>query len=587
MFRSHTCGELRLADAGKNVTLSGWVQRTRKMGGMTFVDLRDRYGITQLVFNTDVNAELCERANHLGREFVIQVKGTVSERSSKNSNLPTGDIEIIVSELNILNTAQTPPFTIEDNTDGGDDLRMKYRYLDLRRIAVRKNLELRHRMTMEVRRYLDSKGFLEVETPMLIGSTPEGARDFVVPSRMNPGQFYALPQSPQTLKQLLMVSGFDRYFQIVKCFRDEDLRADRQPEFTQIDCEMSFVEQEDIINMFEGMAKHLFKELRGVELTEPFQRMPWSDAMKYYGSDKPDLRFGMKFVELMDILKGYGFSVFDGAAYIGGICAEGAAHYTRKQIDQLTDFVKRPQIGAKGLVYARVEEDGHVKSSVDKFYSQEVLQQMKEAFGAKPGDLILILSGGDAMKTRKQLCELRLEMGNQLGLRDKNKFACLWVVDFPMFEWSEEEGRLMAMHHPFTHPKDEDIPLLDTDPAAVRADAYDMVVNGVEVGGGSIRIHDSQLQAKMFEILGFTPEKAQEQFGFLMNAFKFGAPPHGGLAYGLDRWVSLFAGLDSIRDCIAFPKNNSGRDVMLDAPGYLDQKQLDELNLVVDIKEDK
>ena len=587
MFRSHTCGELRLADAGKNVTLSGWVQRTRKMGGMTFVDLRDRYGITQLVFNTDVNAELCERANHLGREFVIQVKGTVSERSSKNSNLPTGDIEIIVSELNILNTAQTPPFTIEDNTDGGDDLRMKYRYLDLRRTAVRKNLELRHRMTMEVRRYLDSKGFLEVETPMLIGSTPEGARDFVVPSRMNPGQFYALPQSPQTLKQLLMVSGFDRYFQIVKCFRDEDLRADRQPEFTQIDCEMSFVEQEDIINMFEGMAKHLFKELRGVELTEPFQRMPWSDAMKYYGSDKPDLRFGMKFVELMDILKGYGFSVFDGAAYIGGICAEGAAHYTRKQIDQLTDFVKRPQIGAKGLVYARVEEDGHVKSSVDKFYSQEVLQQMKEAFGAKPGDLILILSGDDAMKTRKQLCELRLEMGNQLGLRDKNKFACLWVVVFPMFEWSEEEGRLMAMHHPFTHPKDEDIPLLDTDPAAVRADAYDMVVNGVEVGGGSIRIHDSQLQAKMFEILGFTPEKAQEQFGFLMNAFKFGAPPHGGLAYGLDRWVSLFAGLDSIRDCIAFPKNNSGRDVMLDAPGYLDQKQLDELNLVVDIKEDK
>ena len=562
MFRSHTCGELRLADAGKNVTLSGWVQRTRKMGGMTFVDLRDRYGITQLVFNTENNAELCERANHLGREFVIQVKGTVSERSSKNNNIPTGEIEIIVSELNILNTALTPPFTIEDNTDGGDDLRMKYRYLDLRRTAVRKNLELRHRMTMEVRRYLDSKGFLEVETPMLIGSTPEGARDFVVPSRMNPG-----------------------YFQIVKCFRDEDLRADRQPEFTQIDCEMSFVEQEDIIQMFEGMAKHLFKELRGVELTEPFLRMPWADAMKYYGSDKPDLRFGMKFVELMDILKGYGFSVFDNAAYIGGICAEGAATYTRKQLDQLTDFVKRPQIGAKGLVYARVEADGNVKSSVDKFYSQEVLQQMKEAFGAKPGDLILILSGDDVMKTRKQLCELRLEMGNQLGLRDKNQFACLWVVDFPMFEWSEEEGRLMAMHHPFTHPKDEDIPLLDTDPAAVRADAYDMVINGVEVGGGSIRIHDSQLQAKMFEILGFTPEKAQEQFGFLMNAFKFGAPPHGGLAYGLDRWVSLFAGLDSIRDCIAFPKNNSGRDVMLDAPGRLDQKQLDELNLIVDIKE--
>ena len=585
MFRSHTCGELRLADAGKNVTLAGWVQRSRKMGGMTFVDLRDRYGITQLVFNTEVNAELCERANHLGREFVIQVKGEVSERSSKNNNIPTGEIEIIVSELNILNSALTPPFTIEDNTDGGDDLRMKYRYLDLRRTAVRKNLELRHKMTMEIRRYLDGKGFLEVETPMLIGSTPEGARDFVVPSRMNPGQFYALPQSPQTLKQLLMVSGFDRYFQIVKCFRDEDLRADRQPEFTQIDCEMSFVEQNDIIELFEGMAKHLFKTLRGVELTELFQRMPWADAMKYYGSDKPDLRFGMKFVELMDVMKGYGFSVFDNAAYIGGICAEGAAHYTRKQLDHLTDFVKRPQIGAKGMVYARVEADGTVKSSVDKFYSQEVLQKMKEAFGAKPGDLILILSGDDAMKTRKQLCELRLEMGNQLGLRDKNKFACLWVVDFPMFEWSEEEGRLMAMHHPFTHPKDEDIPLLDTDPAAVRADAYDMVVNGVEVGGGSIRIHDSELQAKMFEILGFTPEKAAEQFGFLMNAFKFGAPPHGGLAYGLDRWVSLFAGLDSIRDCIAFPKNNSGRDVMLDAPGFLDQKQLDELNLKLDIKD--
>lgn len=585
MFRSHTCGELRLADAGKSVTLSGWVQRTRKMGGMTFVDLRDRYGITQLVFNTEANAELCERANHLGREFVIQVRGEVSERSNKNKNIPTGDVEINVSELNILNTALTPPFTIEDNTDGGDDLRMRYRYLDLRRTAVRRNLELRHRMTMEVRRYLDGKGFLEVETPMLIGSTPEGARDFVVPSRMNPGQFYALPQSPQTLKQLLMVSGFDRYFQIVKCFRDEDLRADRQPEFTQIDCEMSFVEQNDIIELFEGMAKHLFKTLRGVELTEPFQRMPWADAMKYYGSDKPDLRFGMKFVELMDVLKGYGFSVFDNAAYIGGICAEGAATYTRKQLDQLTEFVKRPQVGAKGMVYARVEADGTVKSSVDKFYSQEVLQQMKAAFDAKPGDLILILSGDDAMKTRKQLCELRLEMGSRLGLRDKNKFACLWVVDFPMFEWSEEEGRLMAMHHPFTHPKDEDIPLLDTNPAAVRADAYDMVVNGVEVGGGSIRIHDSQLQAKMFEILGFTPEKAQEQFGFLMNAFKYGAPPHGGLAYGLDRWVSLFAGLDSIRDCIAFPKNNSGRDVMLDAPGYLDQKQLDELNLKIDIKE--
>ena len=585
MFRSHTCGELRISDVNKQVTLAGWVQRSRKMGGMTFIDLRDRYGITQLVFNEEVNAELCERANRLGREFVIQVKGTVNERFSKNQHIPTGDIEIIVSELDVLNSSLTPPFTIEENTDGGDDIRMKYRYLDLRRANVRSNLELRHKMTIEVRKYLDSQGFIEVETPILVGSTPEGARDFVVPSRMNPGQFYALPQSPQTLKQLLMVSGFDRYFQIAKCFRDEDLRADRQPEFTQIDCEMSFVEQDDVINLFEGMAKYLFKEIRGVEMNEPFMRMPWADAMKYYGSDKPDLRFGMKFVELMDIMKGHGFPVFDNAAYIGGICAEGAAHYTRKQLDALTEFVKRPQISAKGMVYARVEADGNVKSSVDKFYAQEVLQEMKAAFNAKPGDLILILSGDDAMKTRKQLNELRLEMGNQLGLRDKNKFVCLWVVDFPMFEWSDEEGRLMAMHHPFTHPKDEDIPLLDTDPAAVRADAYDMVCNGIEVGGGSIRIHDAQLQAKMFEILGFTPEKAQEQFGFLMNAFKYGAPPHGGLAYGLDRWVSIFAGLDSIRDCIAFPKNNSGRDVMLDAPSVIDQKQLDELNLIVEVKE--
>lgn len=585
MYRSHTCGELRISDVNKQVTLAGWVQRSRKMGGMTFIDLRDRYGITQLVFNEEVNAELCELANRLGREFVIQVKGTVNERFSKNQHIPTGDIEIIVSELDVLNSSLTPPFTIEENTDGGDDIRMKYRYLDLRRANVRSNLELRHKMTIEVRKYLDSQGFIEVETPILVGSTPEGARDFVVPSRMNPGQFYALPQSPQTLKQLLMVSGFDRYFQIAKCFRDEDLRADRQPEFTQIDCEMSFVEQDDVINLFEGMAKYLFKEIRGVEMNEPFMRMPWADAMKYYGSDKPDLRFGMKFVELMDIMKGHGFPVFDNAAYIGGICAEGAAHYTRKQLDALTEFVKRPQIGAKGMVYARVEADGNVKSSVDKFYAQEVLQEMKAAFNAKPGDLILILSGDDAMKTRKQLNELRLEMGNQLGLRDKNKFVCLWVVDFPMFEWSDEEGRLMAMHHPFTHPKDEDIPLLDTDPAAVRADAYDMVCNGIEVGGGSIRIHDAQLQAKMFEILGFTPEKAQEQFGFLMNAFKYGAPPHGGLAYGLDRWVSIFAGLDSIRDCIAFPKNNSGRDVMLDAPSAIDQKQLDELNLIVEVKE--
>ena len=581
MFRTNTCGELRLADAGKTVTLAGWVQKTRKMGGMTFVDLRDRYGITQVVFNVEHDAALTEAANKLGREFVVQVIGTVAERTAKNPTMPTGDIEIIADKLTVLNPSEVPPFTIEDESDGGDDLRMRYRYLDIRRAPVRKNLELRHKMTMEVRRYLDSKGFLEIETPMLVGSTPEGARDFVVPSRMNPGQFYALPQSPQTLKQLLMVSGMDRYFQIVKCFRDEDLRADRQPEFTQIDCEMSFIEQNDVIELFEGMAKHLFKVIRGIELTEPFPRMAWADAMKYYGSDKPDTRFGMRFVELMDVLKGCGFSVFDNAAYIGGICAEGAAHYTRKQLDALTEFVKRPQVGAKGMVYARVEADGNVKSSVDKFYTQEKLQELKEAMGAKPGDLILILSGDDAMKTRKQLCELRLEMGRQLGLRDKDKFSCLWVVDFPMFEWSEQENRLMAMHHPFTHPKDEDIPMLDTDPAAVRADAYDMVINGVEVGGGSIRIHDSALQAKMFEILGFTPEKAAEQFGFLMNAFKFGAPPHGGLAYGLDRWVSLFAGLDSIRDCIAFPKNNSGRDVMLDAPAALDQSQLDELNLAI------
>ncbi|KAA6333247.1 Aspartate--tRNA ligase [termite gut metagenome] len=585
MFRTHTCGELRISDVNTEVTLSGWVQRSRKMGGMTFIDLRDRYGITQLVFNEAVNAPLCEQANKLGREFVIQIKGTVNERFSKNANISTGDIEIIVSKLDILNAAATPPFTIEDNTDGGDDLRMKYRYLDLRRNAVRANLELRHKITIEVRSYLDKLGFLEVETPVLIGSTPEGARDFVVPSRMNPGQFYALPQSPQIFKQLLMVSGFDRYFQIVKCFRDEDLRADRQPEFTQIDCEMSFVEQEDVITTFEGMAKHLFKSIRDIEIVEPFLRMSWQDAMKQYGSDKPDLRFGMKFVELADIMKGYGFPVFDDAAYIGGICVEGAASYTRKQLDALTEFVKKSQIGAKGLVYARVEADGSVKSSVDKFYFQEVLQQMKEAFGAKEGDLILILSGDDVMKTRKQLCELRLEMGNQLGLRDKNTFVCLWVVDFPLFEWDEEQQRFMAMHHPFTSPKPEDIHLFDSNPGAVRANAYDMIINGVEVGGGSIRIHDSGLQNKMFELLGFTPERAQEQFGFLMNAFKFGAPPHGGLAYGLDRWVSLFAGLDSIRDCVAFPKNNSGRDVMIDAPSAIDASQLEELNLIMNVKE--
>ena len=582
MYRTHTCGELRLANIGENVTLSGWVQRTRKMGGMTFVDLRDRYGITQLVFNNEINASLCDQANKLGREYVLQVKGVVSERSSKNSKVSTGDIEIIVSEMQILNTAQVPPFTIEDNTDGGDDIRMQYRYLDLRRNCVRANLELRHKMAFEVRKYLDEHGFIEVETPVLIKSTPEGARDFVVPSRMNPGQFYALPQSPQTFKQLLMVSGFDRYFQIVKCFRDEDLRADRQPEFTQIDCEMSFVEQEDIINLFEGMSKYLFKTIKGIDLPD-FPRMTWHDAMKYYGSDKPDTRFDMKFVELDGILKGHGFSVFDNAKYIGGICAKGAATYTRKQLDALTDFVKKPQIGAKGMVYARIENDGTVKSSVDKFYSQDVLQAMKSAMHAEVGDLILILSGDDVQKTRKQLCELRLEMGNQLGLRDKNKYSCLWVIDFPLFEWSEEDHRFYAMHHPFTSPKLEEVDLLDTDPGAVRANAYDMVINGVEVGGGSIRIHDSELQHKMFKLLGFTPEKAEAQFGFLMNAFKYGAPPHGGLAYGLDRFVSLFAGLDSIRDCIAFPKNNAGRDVMIDAPSVLDDDQLKELNLKINI----
>ncbi len=581
MYRTKTCGELRINNVGESVTLAGWVQRVRKMGGMTFVDLRDRYGITQLVFNEETNADLCAQANKLGREYVIQVVGTVGERYSKNDKMPTGDIEITVTELTVLNASDVPPFTIEENTDGGDELRMKYRYLDLRREVVRRNLELRHKFCLAVRHFLDEKGFLEIETPVLVGSTPEGARDFIVPSRMNPGQFYALPQSPQTLKQLLMVAGMDRYFQIVKCFRDEDLRADRQPEFTQIDCEMSFVEQDDIINTFEEMAKYLFKEVRGYDLGDaPFLRLPWHEAMRRFGSDKPDMRFGMEFIEVMDVLKGTGeFGVFNEAAYIGAIVAEGCAAYTRKQLDELTNFVKSPQIGAKGLVYARVDEQGNVKSSVDKFYAPEVMQRLKEFTGAKPGDLILMISGPDAMKARKQLCELRLEMGSRLGLRDKNKFALLWVVDFPMFEWSEEEGRLMAMHHPFTSPKPCDIPKLDTDPASVLADAYDMVCNGVEVGGGSIRIHDAELQAKIFKTLGFTPERAKEQFGFLMNAFKYGAPPHGGLAYGLDRWVSLFAGLDSIRDCIAFPKNNSGRDVMLDAPSFVDQKQLDELML--------
>ncbi|SEA62189.1 aspartyl-tRNA synthetase [Xylanibacter ruminicola] len=586
MYRSKTCGELRLQDAGSVVTLAGWVQRSRKMGGMTFVDLRDRYGLTQLVFNEADDAELCERANKLGREFCIQIKGEVSERQSKNPKMPTGDIEILVKELNVLSESLTPPFTIEDNTDGGDDIRMKYRYLDLRRAAVRKNLELRHRMTILIRNFLDAQNFIEVETPILIGSTPEGARDFVVPSRMNPGQFYALPQSPQTLKQLLMVSGFDRYFQIAKCFRDEDLRADRQPEFTQIDCEMSFVDQEDVLQIFEDLARHLFKEVRGIELPA-LQRMTWHEAMRRFGSDKPDLRFGMEFVELMDQLKGTGtFPVFNEATYIGGICVPGCANYSRKQLDELTEFVKRPQVGAKGLVYVKFNEDGTVKSSIDKFYTPEVWAQVKEACGAKDGDLVLILSGDNANKTRVQLCTLRLEMGDRLGLRDKDKFVCLWIVDFPLFEWSDEEQRLMATHHPFTMPNPDDIPLLDTDPAKVRAVAYDFVCNGVEVGGGSLRIHDGKQQEKMFQILGFTPERAMAQFGFLINAFKYGAPPHAGLAFGLDRFVSLMAGLDSIRDCIAFPKNNSGRDVMLDAPGELDQKQLDELNLMVDLHQE-
>ena len=581
MYRTKKCGELRIENVGEVVTLAGWVQRTRKMGGMTFVDLRDRYGITQIVFNNENDSELTERANRLGREFVIQVKGEVAERSSKNAKMPTGDIEIIASELNVLSESLTPPFTIEDNTDGGDDIRMKYRYLDLRRNSVRANLELRHRMTILIRNFLDSRDFIEVETPILIGSTPEGARDFVVPSRMNPGQFYALPQSPQTLKQLLMVAGFDRYFQIAKCFRDEDLRADRQPEFTQIDCEMSFVDQEDVLEVFESMARHLFKEIRGVEIPK-LEQMTWHDAMRRYGSDKPDLRFGMEFVELMDVLKKGKFAVFDSAEYIGGICVPGCANYTRKQLDQLTDFVKRPQVGAKGLVYIKYNEDGSVKSSIDKFYTPEDLAEVKAAMGANDGDLVLILSGEKANKTRTQLCTLRLEMGDRLGLRDKDTFKCLWIVDFPLFEWSDEEQRLMATHHPFTLPNPDDIPLLDEHPEQVRAVAYDFVCNGVEVGGGSLRIHDGKLQEKMFKILGFTPERAEVQFGFLINAFKYGAPPHAGLAFGLDRFVSILAGLDSIRDCIAFPKNNSGRDVMLDAPGTLEPGQLDELYLSVD-----
>lgn len=579
MYRTKTCGELRLADAGTSVTLAGWVQRIRKMGGMTFIDLRDRYGITQLVFNSTADSSLFDAANRLGREYCIQVVGRVSERESKNPKMDTGDIEILAERLQILSPSLTPPFTIEDETDGGDDLRMKYRYLDLRRNAVRRNIELRHRMTILIRNFLDAQQFMEVETPVLIGSTPEGARDFVVPSRMNPGQFYALPQSPQTLKQLLMVAGFDRYFQIAKCFRDEDLRADRQPEFTQIDCEMSFVDQDDVLELFERMARHLFKEIRGVELP-PLERMTWQEAMKRFGSDKPDLRFGMEFVELKEAFAGKGsFSVFDDAQYIGGICVPGCAHYSRKQLDELTDFVKRPQIGAKGLVYIKYNEDGSVKSSIDKFYREEVLRSVLQKGDAKPGDLMLILSGDKPNATRIQLCALRLEMGDRLGLRNKDVFKCLWIIDFPLFEWSDEEQRLMATHHPFTMPNPDDLPLLDENPEQVRAKAYDFVCNGIEVGGGSLRIHDTQLQEKMFEVLGFTKERAEAQFGFLMNAFKYGAPPHAGLAFGLDRFVSIMAGLDSIRDCIAFPKNNSGRDVMLDAPGVLDDKQLEELQI--------
>ncbi|MBQ1932257.1 MAG: aspartate--tRNA ligase [Muribaculaceae bacterium] len=580
MFRDKTCGELRLSDAGTSVTLAGWVQRARKMGGMTFVDMRDRYGVTQVVFNNETDAALCEMANKLGREFVIQVTGDVAERSSKNMNIPTGEIEIIARKLVILNRSDVPPFTIEDDTDGGDDIRMKYRYLDLRRPAIRRNLELRHKMAFEIRRYLDEKGFIEVETPVLIKSTPEGARDFVVPSRMNPGEFYALPQSPQTFKQLLMVSGFDRYFQIVKCFRDEDLRADRQPEFTQIDCEMSFVEQEDVLQMFEGLVKHIFRYVKDIDFTEAFPRMTWADAMKYYGCDKPDTRFEMKFVEIKDLTVGKGFAVLDDAEYVGAICAKGCADYTRKQLDQLTDFVKRPQIGAKGLMWVKLEQDGSIKSSVSKFYSEEELRVWADRCQAEAGDLILILCG-ETMKTRKQLCELRLEMGSRLGLRDPQKFSCLWVVDFPLFEWDEETQRFYAMHHPFTSPNPEDFDKLDTATGEVRATAYDMIVNGNELGGGSIRIHDAALQDKMFRLLGLSEADAQYKFGFLMDAFKYGAPPHGGLAFGFDRFVSILAGLDSIRDVIAFPKNNSGRDVMIDAPSTIDQAQLDELALAL------
>ena len=590
MLRTNTCGELRIEHVGKTVTLCGWVQKTRKLGGATFIDLRDRYGITQLIFSGDDDNSKVLGQEGFTREMVLKATGIVIERESKNKNLATGDIEIKLQTIEVLNKALTPPFTIEDETDGGDELRMKYRYLDLRRSVVRKNLELRHRMAIETRNYLDKQNFLEVETPVLIKSTPEGARDFVVPSRMNQNQFYALPQSPQTFKQLLMVSGFDRYYQIVKCFRDEDLRADRQPEFTQIDCEMSFVEQEDILQTFEGLTKHLFKSVKGIDIPE-IPRMSYADAMKYYGNDKPDTRFEMKLVEMNSIVKGKNFKVFDDAELIVAICAKGAAEYTRKQLDELTEWVKRPQIGATGLVYARYNTDGTLKSSVDKFYNEEELKKWGEACGAEKGDLILLLAGGEE-KTRKAMSELRLEMGNKLGLRDKNKFSCLWVIDFPLLEWNEGDpnllaslaGRWHAKHHPFTSPKPEDIELLNTNPGAVRANAYDIVINGVEVGGGSIRIHNRDLQAKMFEVLGFTNEEAQKQFGFLMNAFEYGAPPHGGIAFGFDRLCSLFGGAESIRDFIAFPKNNSGRDVMIDAPSEISDEQLKELSIETILK---
>ena len=581
MLRTYTCGELNIKHVGQDITLTGWVQKSRDLGGMTFVDLRDRYGITQLVFNMETDKSLCEQARKLGREFVIQASGIVAERSNKNKNIPTGEIEIIVTELNILNVSITPPFTIEDQTDGGEELRMKYRYLDLRRNPVKKNMELRHKMALATRNYLDSQGFYEIETPFLIKSTPEGARDFVVPSRMNEGQFYALPQSPQTFKQLLMVAGYDKYFQIVRCFRDEDLRADRQPEFTQIDCELSFVTQEDVLKTFEGLARHLFKQVKGIEI-EDFPWIPYSEAMEFYGSDKPDLRFDMKFVELNEVAQGKGFGVFDNAELVVGICAEGCADYSRKQLDQLTEFVKKPQIGAKGLVYVKFNEDGTFKSSVDKFFDPDELKNWANLFESKPGDLMLILAG-DTDQTRKALSELRLEMGNRLELRDPNVFKPLWVVDFPLLEWDEESQRYHAMHHPFTSPKAEDVDKMESDPGAVRANAYDMVINGVEIGGGSIRIHDKTLQKRMFKVLGFSDEEAQSQFGFLMNAFEYGAPPHGGIALGFDRLVALFGGSDTIRDYIAFPKNNAGRDVMIDSPSKISDEQLKELQLKVTV----